>query len=258
MRPPWRLEWGSVHRLDHCAGLQVRVSFPLLVLFEPGIPRHRARQNGLEHKEKSCQHAQMTSAFIPGFALSFSLILAIGAQNAFVLRQGLRRSHVLAVCLTCAVSDALLITLGVAGFSWIAEAAPWIQPLFRWGGAVFLLVYGALAFRNAIRGGETLEAAGQSGQSLRAAILTCLALTWLNPHVYLDTLVLIGSVSTEYPGQSLAFGAGAVTASFVFFFSLGYGARALAPFFARPVAWRILDVIVGSVMWAIAAGLILA
>jgi L-lysine exporter family protein LysE/ArgO len=198
----------------------------------------------------------MTSAFLPGFGLSFSLILAIGAQNAFVLRQGLRRSHVFAVCLTCAFSDALLIAAGVAGFGWLAETAPWIQPLFRWGGAAFLVIYGAVAFRNAFRGGESLEAKGQGGQSLRSVLLTCLALTWLNPHVYLDTLVLIGSVSTEYPGQSFAFGAGAVSASFVFFFSLGYGARALAPFFEQPVAWRVLDACVGLVMWAIAAGLI--
>lgn len=202
--------------------------------------------------------AAVLPAFIPGFLLGLSLILAIGAQNAFVLRQGLRGAHVLAVVLTCALSDAVLISVGVAGFGWIAEAAPWIQPLMTWGGAAFLLFYGALSFRNAWRGGEALEAADAAGQGLGAALATCLALTWLNPHVYLDTLVLIGSVSTVYEGQRLAFGAGAVTASFVFFFALGYGARLLAPLFSRPAAWRVLDLAVGLVMWAIAAKLILS
>jgi len=199
----------------------------------------------------------LTTAFLPGFALGLSLILAIGAQNAFVLRQGLRRQHVLAVCLTCALSDAVLITAGVAGFGWLAETAPWIQPVLRWGGAAFLLVYGALSFRNAARGGEVLRAAGEDAPGLSATVLTCLALTWLNPHVYLDTLVLIGSVSTEFPGEQTAFAAGAMLASFLFFFSLGYGARFLAPIFARPRAWRVLDVGVGLVMWTIAAGLVL-
>jgi len=198
----------------------------------------------------------VSPAFISGFGLSFSLILAIGAQNAFVLRQGLRRAHVFAVCLACAVSDAILITAGVAGFGWLVEAAPWIQPLFKWGGVLFLFAYGVLAFRNAWRGGETLEAAGTNGQTLVSALGTCLALTWLNPHVYLDTLLLIGSVSTEYPEQGVAFAGGAIVASFVFFFALGYGARGLAPMFARPAAWRLLDVTVGVVMWSIAVKLI--
>lgn len=191
-----------------------------------------------------------------GFVLGFGLILAIGAQNAFVLRQGLRREHVLAVVLTCAISDAVLIAAGVAGFGWLATAVPWLGPVMTWGGAAFLLVYGALSFRSAMRPGA-LVAAKSGGGSLRAAVLTCLALTWLNPHVYLDTVVLIGSISAEYPGQRLAFGAGAVAASFVFFFSLGFGARLLAPFFARPAAWRVLDVVVGLVMWGIAAKLVL-
>jgi L-lysine exporter family protein LysE/ArgO len=199
----------------------------------------------------------MTSPFLAGFALSLSLILAIGAQNAFVLRQGLRRQHVLPVVLTCAISDAILITAGVAGFSWIAQTAPWIQPLFRWGGAAFLFVYGALSFRNALRGGEVLEAAGNGEWSLRATVLTALALTWLNPHVYLDTVVLIGSVSTKYPGEHFTFGLGAVLASFVFFFTLGYGARLLAPIFSRPTAWRLLDIAVGTLMWVIAISLVM-
>ncbi|MGR3757715.1 MAG: LysE/ArgO family amino acid transporter [Tranquillimonas sp.] len=196
------------------------------------------------------------SAAVAGFALGLSLILAIGAQNAYVLRQGLRRSHVLAVCLTCALSDAILITAGVAGFGWLVQSAPWLEPAMRWLGAAFLLVYGAMSFRAALTPGRLVAAEGKV-VGLRGAILTALALTWLNPHVYLDTVVLLGSVASGWDGQRIAFALGATTASFVFFFSLGYGARALAPLFARPAAWRVLDALVGGTMWAIAAGLVL-
>jgi L-lysine exporter family protein LysE/ArgO len=196
------------------------------------------------------------SAAVAGFALGLSLILAIGAQNAYVLRQGLRRSHVLAVCLTCALSDAILITAGVAGFGWLVQSAPWLEPAMRWLGAAFLLVYGAMSFRAALAPGRLVAAEGKV-IGLRGAILTALALTWLNPHVYLDTVVLLGSVASGWDGQRIAFALGATTASFVFFFSLGYGARALAPLFARPAAWRVLDALVGGTMWAIAAGLVL-
>ncbi len=195
------------------------------------------------------------SSVLPGFALGLSLILAIGAQNAFVLRQGLRRAHVAAVCLTCALSDAVLIAAGVAGFGWLVEAVPWIAPVATWGGAAFLLVYGALSFRDALRGGEALRAAETGSGGLRTALLTCLALTWLNPNVYLDTVVLLGSVASTHPSPAL-FGAGAVAASFVFFFCLGYGARALSPLFARPVAWRGLDAVAGATMWVLALMLV--
>lgn len=192
-----------------------------------------------------------------GFALGFSLILAIGAQNAFVLRQGLRGQHVLAVCLTCALSDTVLIAAGVGGMGAILQAVPGLELAMRWFGAGFLIVYGLLRFRAAWAGGETLtpEAAGPDN-TLAATLGTCLALTWLNPHVYLDTVVLLGSVSTKWEGQRLAFGIGAALASGVFFFGLGYGARLLRPLFARPVAWRWLDAGVGLTMWAIAAGLL--
>ncbi|HAW47686.1 MAG TPA: amino acid transporter [Roseovarius sp.] len=193
-------------------------------------------------------------AAVAGFALGFSLILAIGAQNAFVLRQGLRREHVLAVVLVCALSDAVLVAAGVAGFGALAEAVPGLERIMRYGGAAFLLVYGARSFLAAWRGGAALEA-GEGAGSLRRAVLTCLALTWLNPHVYLDTVVLLGSVSAQYADR-FAFGLGAVTASFVFFFALGYGARLLAPLFRRPESWRVLDAGVGCVMWAIAIGLL--
>ncbi|BBU57301.1 amino acid transporter [Mameliella alba] len=193
-------------------------------------------------------------AAIAGFALGFSLILAIGAQNAFVLRQGLRRMHVLPVVLVCAISDAALIAAGVTGFGALAEAVPGLEWGMRIFGAAFLGWYGAKTLYAAWKGGEAL-AAGEGAQSLRAAVLTCLALTWLNPHVYLDTVVLLGAVSAQYDAR-LAFALGAMTASFVFFFSLGYGARALAPIFARPRAWRVLDLVVGLTMWAIAAKLL--
>jgi L-lysine exporter family protein LysE/ArgO len=195
------------------------------------------------------------AAAAEGFLLGLSLIMAIGAQNAFVLRQGLRREHVLAVCLACALSDAALIAAGVAGAAALTGAAPGVLAALRWGGVAFLAAYGARALLSALRGGGALRAAGDGGSGLVPTLLTCLALTWLNPHVYLDTVVLIGSLSAGWPGREAAFGAGAVAASFAFFFALGYGARLLAPIFARAAAWRVLDAGVGIVMWSIAARL---
>lgn len=196
-------------------------------------------------------------AFLTGFSLGFSLILAIGAQNAFILRQGLRKTHVLACVLTCAISDAILIAIGVAFFASLSETLPQIAPIMRWLGAAFLIVYGSMALKSAWLGTSSLQAANSDKQTLRSAVLTVLALTWLNPHVYLDTVLLIGSVATRYPGESLQFGTGAVLSSFVFFFSLGYGARFLTPLFEKPSAWRILDVIICAIMWIIAVKLIL-
>ena len=195
-------------------------------------------------------------SFIAGFFFSLSLIVAIGAQNAFVLRQGLLRRHVFATCLFCAFSDAVLISLGVGGAGVIATKLPWLMQVMRWGGAAFLLVYGLRAFRSAWTGAEALQAEGVGAASLRLTLLTIAALTWLNPHVYRDTLGLLGSVSSGFPDKP-AFATGAILASLSFFFALGYGARLLAPVFARPVAWRVLDVCVGLVMWMIALSLIL-
>lgn len=212
---------------------------------------------GSRAREARLTEAGKIEAFFQGFGLSISLILAIGAQNAFVLRQGLRQEHVLPVVLVCAASDAVLIATGVFAFSALSEWLPGLVPVMRWGGAAFLLAYGAVSFRNAGRGGEALEAGDGNGRSLRQVLAVALALTWLNPHVYLDTVGLIGSVSAGFPGQQRAFASGAILASFTFFFSLGYGARLLQPFFARPASWRVLDVAIGLVMWSIAAGLIL-
>ncbi|WP_281955363.1 LysE/ArgO family amino acid transporter [Pseudophaeobacter arcticus] len=192
-----------------------------------------------------------------GFALGFSLILAIGAQNAFVLRQGLRRQHLFWVCLTCAGSDALLIAAGVLGFGSLALAFPWFEPVMRFGGAAFLAWYGARSLLAAWRGGEALDTGQDGGKMPLVPLLTTvLALTWLNPHVYLDTVVLLGSISAQY-ADPLVFGLGAMLASFTFFFSLGYGASLLAPIFARPGAWQILDLLVGLTMWAISLKLLL-
>ncbi len=197
----------------------------------------------------------MLTSFLPGFVLGSSLILAIGAQNAFVLRQGLRGEHVFWVCLVCALSDVVLIAGGVAGTSVLAARAPWFGDVMLYGGAAFLIWYGARSLWAAWRGGAALEAMRSGPAGLARTLATCLALTWLNPHVYLDTVVLIGSVAAQYPDRA-AFGAGAAASSVLFFFALGYGARVLAPVFARPVAWRVLDAVVGLVMWGLAIKLL--
>ena len=195
------------------------------------------------------------SAFLAGFSLGFSLILAIGAQNAFVLKQGLRSEHVFWVCLVCALSDAILIALGVAGFSAIMAGLPWLEPAMRYGGAAFLFGYGGHSLWVAATLKAGLNPADAPRQGLKPTLLICLAFTWLNPHVYLDTVALLGSVSTQYD-HKLAFGAGAVLASFVFFFALGYGASLLRPILAKPAAWRVLDAGIGLIMWGIALGLV--
>ncbi|MFZ5750141.1 MAG: LysE/ArgO family amino acid transporter [Pseudomonadota bacterium] len=199
----------------------------------------------------------MTIAFFAGLRLSLALISVIGAQNAFVLRQGLRREHVLAVVAFCAISDALLIAAGVAGLGVITDALPGLRSVLLWGGVAFLVWYGARAFRSAWRGGESLRPADGQRAPLGTTLATLAALTWLNPHVWLDTVVLLGSVAAQYPGAEAAFAVGAALGSLLFFATLGYGARLLAPVFARPAAWRVLDAGVGLLMWSVAAGLVL-
>ncbi len=195
-------------------------------------------------------------SYLAGLGVGLSLIMAIGAQNAFVLKQGLLRNHVFAVCLFCAASDAALIAAGVAGAGAIARNAPWFLQAMRWGGAAFLLWYGLRSARAAWRGGEALQASAGAAPALGPTLATLAALTWLNPHVWLDTVVLIGSISSAQPDR-LGFALGAMSGSFLFFFSLGFGARLLAPLFARPVSWRVLEAGVALVMWTIAATLIL-
>lgn len=196
------------------------------------------------------------TAFFPGFLLSLSFILAIGAQNAFVLRQGIRREHVFLTVTVCCVSEFILIFTGVAGFGALTEALPWFGSAMRYGGAAFLLFYGAMSFRSAWRGSDALTSEGQVVKSWKSVLGTCLALTWLNPHTHLDTVVLIGSISAQYGEERWMFGLGAFCASVLFFVLLGYGARLLAPVFANPRAWQVLDGVVGVTMWAIALGLL--
>lgn len=191
-----------------------------------------------------------------GFAASLSLILAIGSQNAFVLKQGLKGHHVFWVCLVCAASDALLIAGGVSGFHAVVNQWAWITTASRYAGAVFLLWYGAHSFLAALRSSATLVPDAGNEPPLWTTLSTCVALTFLNPHVYLDTVVLLGSLSTQFQGRAHEFAAGAVAASFLFFFSLGFGARLLRPLFQNPVTWKVLEWIIGVTMWGIAAKLL--
>lgn len=188
-----------------------------------------------------------TPDFVSGFLLGLSLIIAIGSQNAFVLKQGLKREHVFLICLFCAVSDALLISAGVAGFGAVTARFPQVVDIAKWAGVIFLLGYGVQSFYASLRLTHALATDGQVVGSLKKALLLCIGFTWFNPHVYLDTLVLVGMVSTGADSK-LIFAMGAVSASFVFFFALGYGARLLTPLFAKPKAWNILDALVGVLM----------
>lgn len=255
--------------------------------------------------------AQLLTSVLAGLGLGLGLIVAIGAQNAFVLRQGIRGEHVLPVVLICIVSDALLIVAGVAGAGALFTAVPWLATAARWGGAAFLLAYAVLAARRAAHRpeadgagpgldldsdlgpavsrppstessgsaaiatqGTTGTRDGGTGSTLvqkrpagglgtrstgrRSAVLgTALALTWLNPHVYLDTVVLLGSVAATHGEARWAFAAGAVIGSTVWFCALGVASRALAPVFAKPAAWRVLDGVIAVVMTAIAMALVL-
>jgi L-lysine exporter family protein LysE/ArgO len=196
------------------------------------------------------------TALLFGFATSLSLIVAIGAQNAFVLRQGIRNEHVLAVVILCAVSDLVLIIAGVAGVGALVTAHPQLTTIARYGGAAFLLMYGLMAARRALR--PATMTPGDSGPArLSAVLLTCLALTFLNPHVYLDTVVLLGTLASQQGDGRWRFGAGAALASLVWFFGLGFGARRLAGLFAKPVTWRILDGVIAVTMIVLSVSLVL-
>ncbi|MFO1140801.1 MAG: LysE family transporter [Amaricoccus sp.] len=197
------------------------------------------------------------STFLTGFALSAALIVAIGAQNLFVLRQGLRREHVGAIVLFCAGADALLIAAGVAGAGALLAAVPHLGGLLALTGAAFLGWYGVRALRRATTSGA-MAVAGGAGLTLGRAIAATVGFTLLNPHVYLDTVLLMGAAGSAQPaGARPLFVAGAASASFAWFAGLGYGARLLAPAFARPAAWRLLDALIGVTMLALAASLVL-
>jgi L-lysine exporter family protein LysE/ArgO len=197
----------------------------------------------------------LIAPFGAGLLLGAGAIVAIGPQNAFVLRQGLLRQHVFLLAATCAASDVVLIAAGVGGLGVLVRGhAAWLTALTLVG-VGFLAAYGAMSLRRAFRT-EVLLPSAADPMSAASAVATVLAFTVLNPHVYLDTIVLVGGLSARYPTPgNIAFGAGAGAASIIWFFALGYGARLLAPLFARPVAWRVLDVFVTAVMWGIAASL---
>ena len=196
----------------------------------------------------------MSAVFIQGLMLSLGLIVAIGAQNAFVLRQGLRREHVASVVLFCAVADAVLITAGVYGMAQALEASPQLAQALAWAGAAFLAWYGWKALQRMRNASQLQAASGTDSMSRVAALTQAAAFTLLNPHVYLDTVLLVGSIGAQHPTNLQPwFVTGAATASAVWFGSLGFGARWLSPLFAKPKAWQVLDGLIGVTMWIMAA-----
>lgn len=200
----------------------------------------------------------MVTAVLKGFGMGAGLIMAIGAQNAFVLSSALRNQHVFIVAALCILIDAVLIVAGVWGLGALIQQFPALLKLATWGGALFLLVYGFLAFRRALHPSQ-LNANSNTVPTVRAAVLTTLALSLLNPHVYLDTVILLGSIGGQLPQPQPAwFAFGAVLASFTWFSLLAWGGRRLAPWFANPQSWRVLDILVGVTMWAIALSLLMA
>lgn len=192
-----------------------------------------------------------------GFATGAGLIIAIGAQNAFVLRQGLLRNHVGLVVAVCAISDIVLIALGVAGIGALVLQWPQLLQALRFGGAAFLAWYGLRAAQRAWRGTDALAPDQSDLKDRRRVLLACLAFTFLNPHVYLDTMVLVGSLSTRHPGREWVFGLGACAASVVWFSALGFGARLLQPVFRNPRAWRVLDADIALFMLSLSLLLLL-
>jgi L-lysine exporter family protein LysE/ArgO len=197
------------------------------------------------------------NAVIPGLLTGLSLIVAIGAQNAFILRQGLLKKHVLAIVLICAISDATLIIFGVFGLGTLIAALPWLLEVIRWVGVAFLIWYGSTSLRRFMKN-ESLKAAEAGSGNLKQTVITTLALTFLNPHVYLDTVIFIGGIANQFGDQKWFFALGAVTASFVWFFSLGFGARKASVLVSKPTFWKILDVFIAAVMFSLAITLAVA
>lgn len=199
----------------------------------------------------------MTQNLITGFLSGATLIIAIGAQNSFVLRQGIRREHVLPIVLVCASADTLLIAAGIAGLGALIKSAPVVLDVTRYGGVAFLVAYGLVAARRALQHHQLSVDYGV-GTSLVAAMATCIAFTFLNPHVYLDTVILLGSLANQCGDSGRwVFGSGAAAASFVWFFSLGYGARLLGPLFSKASAWRVLDSLIALVMFGLGITLLM-
>jgi L-lysine exporter family protein LysE/ArgO len=192
------------------------------------------------------------TVFLSGLGLGFSLIVAIGAQNAFVLRQGLRNEHIFWVCLLCALSDAILMILGVLFFDKIRSILPWVETVLRIAGTIYLLWYALNRFRAAFSETAFLQSSGGETAPLLATLTSSAMLTWLNPHVYIDTVILVGSVASGFGVARWYFASGAISASFLFFFALGYGAKGLSGVLGRPTMWRMIDGAIGVLLFVIA------
>jgi L-lysine exporter family protein LysE/ArgO len=190
-------------------------------------------------------------AFIPGFFVSLSLIVAIGAQNAFIIRQALTRQHVFTVVVICAIADASLIALGIAGLGAAISSLPWLLEIIRWFGVAYLGWFGIRSFMSALKTQAMDTTIGQS-TSLKSVVLSLLGFTFLNPHVYLDTVILVGGVANQFGEDKWIFGAGAMLASVVWFFSIGYGAKAASKLMSKPIFWKILDFFIAGVMFTVA------
>ena len=199
----------------------------------------------------------MLNSYFQGLMIGLSLIVAIGAQNAFILKQGLIKQHVFLICFICALSDSILIVFGVLGFSKLMALHPEVVFLSKYFGALFLIVYGAQHFYQAMKMSKTLNLSKKNESKWPSIVMICLALTWLNPHVYLDTVILVGNLSTQYETTQLYFTLGVISASWIFFYSLGYAARFLLPWFSREKSWKILDLFIGLTMWTIAISLVI-
>ena len=190
-------------------------------------------------------------AFIPGFFVSLSLIVAIGAQNAFIIRQSLTRKHVFTVVAICAIADASLIALGIAGLGAAISSLPWLLEIIRWFGVAYLGWFGIRSFRSALKTQAMDTSVGESA-SLKSVVLSLLGFTFLNPHVYLDTVILVGSVANQFDENKWWFGAGAMFASLVWFSAIGYGSRAASKWMTKPIFWKVLDFAIAAVMFSVA------
>lgn len=191
------------------------------------------------------------TAFFTGLFTGLSLIIAIGAQNAFVIRQGLARNNVLLVVAVCAVADALLIAAGIAGLGVVISGLPWLLEVVRWVGVAYLAWFGIRSFRTAFKH-QSLEVGGASELSAKAALFAVLGFTLLNPHVYIDTVLLLGSIGNQFGAERWSFGTGAMLGSFVWFSAIGWGARSLAPLLKSAAAWRWIDIFIGVIMFSVA------
>lgn len=190
-------------------------------------------------------------AFLPGVLTSMSLIMAIGAQNAFVIRQSLTRQHVLPLVLICAIADATFIALGIAGLGAVIQGLPWLLEILRWFGVAYLTWFGINSLRSAFKG-EALDAGTAESKTLKQVVFSVLGFTFLNPHFYLDTVILLGSIGNSFGEEKWVFAAGATLGSIIWFFSIGYGARAASRFMSKPIFWKVLDITIACIMFAIA------